>query len=167
MLSSVPPLPSMLMAMPAASSTPAKALFVNWATLVGVEDLGCSVLLQRFPQAVHAKRRVHAIADTPGEYASGVPVDDGHQVHKASCHGQVGGVGAPYLVGAADVHAAQQVRGRPVLGVRPARVRSRCHVRQSYRPHQRLYAFAVHGDASTREEHHAAAAVEGRACIPR
>src|SRR6516225_2051075 len=51
--------------------------------LVAVEHLRPSVLAQRILQAVHAERRVHAVAEAPGQHLAAVPVDDRHQ---DNCH---------------------------------------------------------------------------------
>jgi len=134
--------------------------------LVAVEDLGPAVLAQRVFQAVHAERRVHAVAKPPGQYAPRVPVDDRHQVGEPARQPDVRYVRTPHLVRARDRHAAQQVGIDLVLRLRLARVRPRRHARQSHAAHQALHALAIDDAArSLQEHHHAPAAVERSARV--
>jgi hypothetical protein len=74
--------------------------------LVAVEHLRFAVHAQSILRAFHAKRCLHAVADTPTEHPPREPVDDGYQIRKAPLQADVGDVREPDLVGPHHRHAA-------------------------------------------------------------
>jgi len=89
------------------------------ASLIGVENLGCTVTLQRLFQGGNAKFGIQGIRQPPGQNLAAGPVHDRHQIKEAAPHRNVANVGAPNLIGSVDDHAAQQVRINLVPGMRP------------------------------------------------
>src|SRR5664279_4183912 len=77
--------------------------------LVAVEDFRRAVVAQGVLQAINTEYRFHAVADPPTEHAPRVPVDDRHQVGKATRQPDVGDIGAPDLIRPDHRHAAQYV----------------------------------------------------------
>lgn len=63
-----------------------------------------------FFQAVHAKRHIHVVADTPGQHATRIPVDHCYQIREATCEPVIRNIRAPHMVGPYDRQTAQQVR---------------------------------------------------------
>lgn len=100
-------------------------------SLVAVEHLGRAMLSQRIFQTVHAERCVHAVAESPGQHLTAVPVHDCHQVGEAARQPDVRYVRASHLVRPRDRHTPQQVRINLVLRVRLAGVRPRRHAGQA------------------------------------
>src|SRR3954468_23522773 len=80
MLSMHRPLPSMLILMPWAFSTPVNG---KLGTLVAVEDLRSAVKGQGFLEGLDAEDRVHRIGQPPTQHFPAVPVHDRHQVDEA------------------------------------------------------------------------------------
>src|SRR6266404_6801530 len=62
------PRPSIEMRMPAARSRPVKAVLVNCAPLVGVEDVGLAEARQRLVERLQTEGRVHCIRQPPCQY---------------------------------------------------------------------------------------------------
>src|SRR6476659_2219302 len=92
------PRPSMEMAMPAATSTPVKAL-------IGVEDLRRAALRQRFLQGSYAEGDVHRVRQPPRQNCTAGPVDDRHQIEKSRARY----VRRPELVHPLDRKSPQQI----------------------------------------------------------
>ena len=80
------------------------------ASLVGVEDFGCTKACHSVLERFHAKCRVHDVAQAPSEHLATVEVQNRHQVGKALGHRHIGDVGGPDLVRPLDEDIAQQVR---------------------------------------------------------
>ncbi len=66
--------------------------------LIGVHDLGRAELVDRLIQRFDAEVSLKRVRYTPGQHFAGVPVHYGHEIKEAAPHGQVGDVGAPYLI---------------------------------------------------------------------
>ena len=132
------------------------------AALVAVEHLRLAMLSQGVFQAVHAKRRFHAVADSPAQHSPGVPVDHSHQVSKAARQPHIGDVRAPDLIGPHHGHTTQQVGVDLVQWIRRAGVWPWCHTGQRHRAHEALHPLAVDPmPAAPQIHHHLATAVEG------
>lgn len=86
-----------------------KTSLVNWPPLVGVEDLWGAVFDKGLFECLDAESGVQRIGEPPRKHFSGSPVHDGYQVHESPCHGDVGDVGAPDLIGLVDGPPPQQV----------------------------------------------------------
>jgi len=76
--------------------------------LVGVEYLGFA-LPERLFQSLDAEAGVQCVGKPPGKHVPAVPVDNGYQVQKSPCHGDVGDVCCPDLVWPCYSHATEQV----------------------------------------------------------
>src|SRR5215212_8657625 len=114
--------------------------------LIGVEDLRPAVAGQRLFQRLDAERRLQGDRQPPGENPTAEPVDHGGQVDEAACHGHVGEVHGPDLVGSVDRHPAQQVRVDLVARRRLRGVRLAIDRLDAHAPHQR-------GDMPTADRH--------------
>jgi len=107
-----------------------KGLTGELAALVGVEDIR-SAFSKCFFQRLDAKVGIQGVGQPPGEHIPAVPVDDGHQVEKSTCHGDVGYISRPNLIRPGYLHPTEQVRvdfmprcwfarpGMPVDGLEP------------------------------------------------
>ena len=132
------------------------------AAMVTVEHLGLAMLAQGVLLAVHAKRRIHAVTDSPAQHPPGVPVDHSHQVSKTARQPYIGVVRAPDLVGPHHGHATQEIGVHLVQWVRRARLWPWCHPSQRHAAHEALHPLAVDPVSATPQvHHHLAAAVEG------
>jgi hypothetical protein len=80
------------------------------APLIGVEYLWGALAPQDLSNRFDEELRRHGVADSPREHLAAGEVYDRHQVRETLGHGQVGDVGRQELVGALDLHIAQQVR---------------------------------------------------------
>lgn len=90
-----------------------------------------------------------------------VPVDDRHQINKATRQPNIGDVGTPHLIGADDVDTPQQVRISFVLRMRLAGIGTRRHTRQSEGLHQALNPLAIyHLSAATEVLRHPPRAIK-------
>jgi len=79
------------------------------ASLVGVEDLRRAVFEQCLFQRFDTESGVQSVGQPPGQNPSGGPVHDRYQVHVSPCHGEIGDVGCPNLIGPVNGHSPQQV----------------------------------------------------------
>jgi hypothetical protein len=125
-------------------------------TLIGVPDFGLAKR-EGGLQCRQAEVRVHGVGQFPAEDEAAEPIHDGDQVEEAATHRNIRNVGAPDLVGANDIDAAQQVRIDLVTERRPAESGFGVDGFDSLNPHQPLHAFAVH----LQFHRHATAAIEG------
>ena len=89
--------------------TEVKGLASELASLVGVEYLRGAVFEQCFFQRFDTESGVQRVGQPPGENLSGCPVHDRYQVHVSPCHGEIGDVGCPDLIGPVNGHSPQQV----------------------------------------------------------
>lgn len=76
---------------------------------------GFAVHAQRIFQTIDAERRVHAVADPPGQHPPRRPVDDRYPIHEAARQPKVGDVRAPDRVRSGNRDAAQQVGIDPMF----------------------------------------------------
>jgi hypothetical protein len=67
-------------------------------------------------QSFQAEGGVEGVSEYPGQDEATMPVNDSHQVHEATGHGDVGNVGRPDEIRAADGDAFEQVRVDLVAG---------------------------------------------------
>ena len=135
-------------------------------SLIAVEHLRLAVHSQRIFQTVHAERRIHAVRYPPRQHAPRVPVDHRYQVDKAACQADVGHIRTPHRIWSLHGYAAQQIRIHLVLRMLVARVRPRCHPRQSHRAHKPLHPLAVDDmPQPAQTHHHAPTAVKRSACV--
>ena len=77
-------------------------------------------LSQCLPQCNPTEQAVQGVRQLPGQDVATEPVEDGHQVHKATPHRHVGDVGTPDLARPRNREAAKQVRVPPVARRRHA-----------------------------------------------
>lgn len=68
-----------------------KAWDVNWAALVGIEDLGPAVAGDRLLQRLDAEVGFHRDRYPPGQDLPAEPVDDRHEINEALRHQNVAG----------------------------------------------------------------------------
>src|SRR4051812_24404350 len=156
MLSMHRPLPSMLILMPWAFSTPVNG---ELAALVGIEDLRPAVADQSFLQGIDAEVGVQRVRNSPSQHRPRVPVHDRHQVDEALGKRDVGNVTAPDLIDARQ--AAEKIRVLGVLGRRLAGVGALIDGDPSHQPHQALNPLAIDGEAlGGQPRRHAARPVE-------
>jgi len=80
--------------------------------LIGVENLRCTVFAKRLGERGQAKTGLQRIRQTPREHLAAVAVDHRDQIGKTVLQTNVGDIGGPDLVGAADEKASQQIRKR-------------------------------------------------------
>jgi len=78
--------------------------------LVGVDDFWLSVLSNGIMQHVQTPLLGHAITNAPADDLPAVHVDKCYHIHKAFCHGDVGNVHTPNLIGSLDLQSSEQVR---------------------------------------------------------
>ena len=77
--------------------------------LIGVKDLGRSVLFNRLFNGVDAEVCRKAVRYSPRQDAPRRPVHHREEVHEASLHGYVRDIGAPSVIRLLDHDVAQQV----------------------------------------------------------
>src|SRR6478609_6616014 len=104
------PRPSMLICTPRDFSASVNTSLVNWAALVGVEDLGLAVLAEGLLERLHAERGVHADRYPVRQHSPACPVHDRAQIDPAASHRDVRYIARPHLVGTFDLEPAKQVR---------------------------------------------------------
>src|SRR3954468_11195746 len=165
MLSMHRPLPSRLILMAWAFSTPVKSVLVNWlpwarasartggALSLAIEDLRPAEPAQRLFQGLDAEVGVQRVRNSPSQNRPRVPVHDGDQVDEAPGQRDVGdlplrvaqGPAAPDLVDPVDRQAAQEIRILDVFGRRLAGIGTLVDGHQTHQPHQALNPLAVDG----------------------
>jgi hypothetical protein len=116
-------------------------------SLIGVEDLRRPVLCDRFLQSLDAEVGGHAVGDAPAQDLAAEPVHNGHQIHEATGHGDIGHVGRPHLVWPIDDELAQQVWVDQVSRMPPTRVRTSVKRLDAHFAHQRRYMPAADDNA--------------------
>ena len=79
------------------------------AALVGVEYLRGAVFEQSFFECLDTESGVQRIGQSPRQDLSGGPVHDCNQVHESPCHGDVGDISRPDLIGLVNGHSPQQI----------------------------------------------------------
>ena len=80
MLSMQRPLPSIEIRTPAACKRPVKAKPVNWAALIGIENLRLAMASQRLIECLDAKARVQGVRQPPSQHMPTRPIHDRHQL---------------------------------------------------------------------------------------
>src|ERR1035437_503523 len=80
------------------------------ASLVGVENLRGSVFEKCLFQGFDTESGVQRVGQPPGQDLPGGPVHDCYQVHKSPCHGDIGNVRCPDLIGPVNGQPSQQIR---------------------------------------------------------
>ena len=70
--------------------------------LIRVGDLGLAVFCQCLRDSLNAKACVARNRELPGQDLPAEPINDGSQIGGAACHGDIGDVHCPDLVGAQD-----------------------------------------------------------------
>ena len=70
--------------------------------LVAIEDCWCAIAAQGLLESFDAKDTVQGVRYPPGQHLAAVRVDDRHQVHVATGHGDKRDIGGPHLVGGID-----------------------------------------------------------------
>ena len=76
------------------------------AALIRVEDLRLAVAVNRLLHRLQAEVCGHGDLQSPGQYAPGVPVDHGRQIHKAPRHWNLRDIHCPELVRTVDTPGA-------------------------------------------------------------
>ena len=79
------------------------------ASLVGVQDLRCTVLGHGLADHPQAGFRRQGVGQSPAHDVPRVHVDDGRQVHEALLHRHVGDIDGPDLPRSVDLQLTQQV----------------------------------------------------------
>ena len=112
-------------------------------TLVGVEDVWVSILGKRLLQCTHAEVRVHGVGHPPGQDLARVPVLDCDEVLESFCHGNVGNVRTPHLVGPLHSEVTKQVWVDLMGGMLPAGMGTGSQGNVAHDPHHPLDPFAI------------------------
>lgn len=69
------------------------------AALIRVDDLWFSILGNGLFNGLYAPLGGHGITQAPSHHIARMHVYDGEQLHEAPCHGDVGDVDGPHLIG--------------------------------------------------------------------
>ena len=134
--------------------------------LVGVKDVGLGITQGNLKRG-QAKGTVQSVGELPGQDKATEPIHDGHQIHEASRHRNIGYVGAPDLVGSGDGQTTQQIGIFFVLFVAQRRAWPGIDCLQTHLAHQAGYPLAIDLEAMSLVEPgcYLAIAVEGRSGV--
>jgi len=85
------------------------------------------------------KGQLEGLVQFPGNHEAREPVQNGHQVHPATCQADIGDVNAPDVIGVLSAHLAQQIGVNLVLRGRFARIWAGSDARNAHFTHITLH----------------------------
>jgi len=111
--------------------------------LIGIEDLGPSMVLDGIFEGLQAKARLQAVGKAIGKHQTTEPVDYRNEVYKPVWKSNISDVGTPDLQRTPQEQTIQQIGEFDVLWVWLRGVRPRLIACQSKTPHDSLYMLAI------------------------
>ena len=86
-----------------------KGLAGELTTLIGIEDLRCSIAPNGLIYCLQTETGIHGVGESPREDFTAIPVHYSGQIDKSSGHRDVGDIHCPHLIGPIDLQMTKQI----------------------------------------------------------